>query len=820
MLQKPFNTLRGFLTKYRPPTSLAVLLVLLIVVIIILISLPKPEFLTPDERSWLTQHPVVRLSVVSDQPPIFLTDENGREEGILPDLSQRLQKQLQAEFILVKSNTREEALAALKKGDVDAAAILDLPTSGEKDFIYTRPVFEIPLVLINRKGDPTSLALESVRDQVVAIPAGSLIEAGVGKENPNLKVLSVPSDEDALTAVVFRQADLAVLNFYSALELMNRKGFSTLQVSGDLHQNVKIVLLVQPESPILAEILQKGLDSINDTEKQAILNKWYDLPETSSSTSRQVLQVIFIILAVVFLSLLGVLIWNSTLRKTVDRRTRELEESEEKYRLLVENAAEGIIVTYKNSLVFVNQIALNILGYTQEEALNLDLVKLTYPDDRERVWETIAGSMEIGKPAVDYYCRFFAKNGEIRWFYNHTVEILWNGKHSALTFFTDVTEQRKAEEKIQRQMQHLSALRTAESAITASLDQNLTYRILLDQITSQLNVDAVDLLLMNPKTKTLEVADNQGFKIGYTKGTRLIPGKGFAWRAISERKMVRINRDMRDGDHFETPDLKSEGFYSYIGIPLIVKGAVEGVLEVYQRSVLNPDDEWIEFLDAIAGQAAIAIDNASLFEELEHTNLELTISYDATIEGWARALELRDGETEGHSKRVCHMTIKLASAFNISPEEQVQIRRGALLHDIGKMGIPDSILLKPGPLTPEEWKIMRMHPIYGRDLLADIQYLRPALEIPFCHHERWDGTGYPQQLKGEEIPLSARIFMVVDVWDALTSDRPYRDKWSDEIAIRYLEEQSGKQFDPQVVDAFIRMLGWRNKTGKLIFPKV
>ncbi len=184
----------------------------------------------------------------------------------------------------------------------------------------------------------------------------------------------------------------------------------------------------------------------------------------------------------------------------------------------------------------------------------------------------------------------------------------------------------------------------------------------------------------------------------------------------------------------------------------------------------------------------------------------LSSAYDTTLEGWVNALELRDRETEGHARRVVEVTINLAQKMGIGSAEEINIRRGALLHDIGKMGIPDSVLLKPGPLNEREWEMMRMHPEYAYRLLTPIEYLNPAIEIPYCHHEKWDGTGYPRGLKGEEIPLAARIFAIVDVWEALTSDRPYRPAWTNEKALNYIEEQKGKHFDPTVVDNFMDLL--------------
>jgi HD-GYP domain-containing protein (c-di-GMP phosphodiesterase class II) len=167
---------------------------------------------------------------------------------------------------------------------------------------------------------------------------------------------------------------------------------------------------------------------------------------------------------------------------------------------------------------------------------------------------------------------------------------------------------------------------------------------------------------------------------------------------------------------------------------------------------------------------------------------------------------MRDADTEGHTRRVTEMTLKLAASMGMSDMEQVHMYRGAILHDIGKMAIPDHILLKEGPLTDEEWDSMRQHPVYAHRLLSNIPFLRPALDIPYCHHEKWDGSGYPRRLKQEQIPLAARIFAVVDVWDALRSDRPYRPAWTEERVLAYISEQAGSHFDPQVVTAFLQLL--------------
>jgi putative nucleotidyltransferase with HDIG domain len=249
--------------------------------------------------------------------------------------------------------------------------------------------------------------------------------------------------------------------------------------------------------------------------------------------------------------------------------------------------------------------------------------------------------------------------------------------------------------------------------------------------------------------------------------------------------------------------LAGEAFILHYATPLMVKGQVKGVLEIFNRNAFEPASEWLSYFETLAAQSAIAIESASLFENLQQSNTELILAYDATIEGWSRALDLRDRETEGHTQRVTEMALELAEKMGMSDAEKLNLRRGALLHDIGKMGVPDSILLKSGSLSEDEMKIMRQHPLYAYQMLSPIKYLKHALEIPYCHHEKWDGSGYPRGLKGDEIPLAARVFAVVDVYDALTSDRPYRKAWSHEEVYSYIEEQAGKHFDPQTVKVFL-----------------
>ena len=356
-----------------------------------------------------------------------------------------------------------------------------------------------------------------------------------------------------------------------------------------------------------------------------------------------------------------------------------------------------------------------------------------------------------------------------------------------------------------QQVDRLEALHKIDMAISGSLDLRVTLSVLLDQTIKQLNVDAADVLLRERGTGRLKFGAGRGFHTNGIEASDLRLGEGFAGRAALDQQLIRMDDLAANKDVFVRYDLLAdEKFFSYYGVPLVSKGEVMGVLEIFHRSALNPNLEWLNFLDALGRQTGIAIDNALLFEDLQRSNFDLAIAYDATIEGWSYALDLRDKETEGHTLRVTEMTIKLAQAMGLSQDQILHMRRGALLHDIGKMGVPDHILLKPGKLTEEEWEIMSKHPVYAYDMLRRVPYLHRALEIPYSHHEKWDGTGYPRGLSGNQIPLVARVFSVIDVWDALTSDRPYRAGWSKEKALEYIREQSGTYFDPKVVEVFLQ----------------
>jgi diguanylate cyclase (GGDEF)-like protein/PAS domain S-box-containing protein len=362
-------------------------------------------------------------------------------------------------------------------------------------------------------------------------------------------------------------------------------------------------------------------------------------------------------------------------------------------------------------------------------------------------------------------------------------------------------------ENQQRQLSFLESLRQIDLAITGSMDIKVTLDVIVKQVLTQLKMDAVNIMLLDPYLFTLKPTANIGFRTTEIDHNPIKVGEGLAGLAAQHGRVFTTT------DFSETEVIiprrhifNREGFQTCYVTPLAAKGQVKGVMEVFSRQSFEFDAEWENYANTVSTQTAIAVDNATMFENLQRSHTEISMAYDTTLEGWAKALELRDRETEGHARRVVDLTLRLSQILGISRDEIIHVRRGAILHDVGKMGIPDKILQKPGPLSDEEWEVMRQHPIYAYEWLNPINYLRPALDIPHYHHERWDGTGYPRGLQGEQIPLPARIFAIVDVWDALRSDRPYRKAWSYEKTFAYIQKQSESHFDPQVVAAFLGLV--------------
>lgn len=490
-------------------------------------------------------------------------------------------------------------------------------------------------------------------------------------------------------------------------------------------------------------------------------------------------------------------------------RQRDLVKSEERYRMLFEGANDAIfLLDLASKHIAANQKAASMLGYEVDELVGKPASQVVA--QREYLDTLAVQQTLLAGQAVPTYERIMVRKDGTEFPVEVSVSLLRGGDGQPeyiQSIVRDISERKQAEARLHTQLDRQNALREIDLMITTSPDLQVTLQFLLHHATTLLGMTAADILLFKPGLNHLELFASHGYFPHLARHSLVQMDDPLTGRAASEQRLVSLPdlaAVQAGSPHLQA--LVRQGFAAAFGVPLLVKDQVKGVLEVFHNRPFEPAPDWLDFLEMLGGQAAIAIDSAELFQNLQRSNQELLQSYEATLKGWALALELRDKETRGHSDRVTEMTLRLGQALGLDDASLLHLRRGAWLHDIGKMGIPDEILYKPGALTDEDWAVMKKHPVYAAEMLASIPFLQQAIDIPFYHHERWNGSGYPLGLKGKSIPLAARIFMVVDIWDALVSDRPYRKAWTNEQALQYLRDQAGVQLDPEIVPVFLKLV--------------
>lgn len=575
---------------------------------------------------------------------------------------------------------------------------------------------------------------------------------------------------------------------------------------GDLSTEVNLEIM-NDELLILAKTFNQMTSQLHETVT-GLETKLNELKEAQEAlqTSEKRYRTIF--------DTASVSIWEEDITEFIKLLDGLKENGVTDFRTYFDENPEFLIKAFESVRVMdVNNQTLELYEASSKEEMMGSLMKIYTPDLMETFKEEAIAIANGSYHFETEIANLTLSGKKIETLMRVTIPESNTEKKNMLVSIMDISEQKENALRIQKQVEHLSALRQIDLAIASHLDLSSITNLLLSQIKKQLQVDAVNVLKFNRHLNLLQYISSTGFHTEALQNTSLRLGYGFAGRAALERITLFIQDLSEQTNPFsKIPSFSDENFVSYYGIPLIAKGEIKGVLEVFNRTPLIINQEWEEFVKDLATQAALAIDAATLWEEQQHITQELKIAYDSTLKGWSRALEFHDFETFGHSDRVTNLTVQLAEKLKIQNEKLIHIRRGAMLHDIGKMGVPESILNKPGKLTEEEWDIIRMHPIYARKLLSPIEFLKPATDIPYYHHEWWNGGGYPEGLSKEEIPLAARIFAVVDVWDALSQPRPYREAWSKEKVLQYIKDLSGIQFDPVVVEAFLSLI--LEKTGE------
>jgi len=488
---------------------------------------------------------------------------------------------------------------------------------------------------------------------------------------------------------------------------------------------------------------------------------------------------------VLFTSLLLYALIRAAIRARAKIRERT-EESERFAERLIDNLPGAVYACANDRLwtmTYLSPYVEDLVGYRPEELVHnerLSFASLIHPNDRERVWRQVQAAVRQRRSfQVEY--RLQDRRGGLRWIREHGCAVYAaDGEVLRLEgFLTDVTERRQAQEQIERQVDRLRSLLAIDRAIAGSVDPTVSLGVVLDQVTAELDVDAAAVLRFDPDLGRLDYAAERGVRMRGLRDVPLQAGEGHAGLAALTRETVRVE-DLRrsPADPLWARIASAEGFIDYFAVPLVARGQLRGVLELAHRAQLKPDEGWLEFLEVLAGQTAIALDGAWLLQDLERTTRRLGAACDAAFAGWACTLDLRNDGTPGRSRRVAELALRIAERLDVAREALLPLRRGCLLRS-----------LDPGKCE---------------ELRSALPLLGPALEVPAGRRERWDGTGGPLGLRGEQIPLTARIAAVADAWDALRGGLDTRG-WTADRAREHIREESGKHFDPRVVEAFLSL---------------
>jgi PAS domain S-box-containing protein len=499
-----------------------------------------------------------------------------------------------------------------------------------------------------------------------------------------------------------------------------------------------------------------------------------------------------------------------------NRKIAEIRQNEEKYRTIVQQMSDGLVLIDETGKILEWNVAHEkITEIPAEKAIGEHVWKLLpnigvnhfYHNEMELMEKEILTAAKTGQSEFFHTSRELTiktANGKIRTLMQTVFPIQTPNNLRIGVISHDITEQKASLDKINHELKKLASLRSIDAAILEKITPTKTLELICSIAVDLLNMDGAIILTRMANDETTSAYVSRIDTPEEPLIARILELQSAAQEKFKSQTLSATELELVNQIQQFDPETGKTLFQAIL--PLIINRNICGYIQVFSRMPLPEDQEWMDYFLTLAGQTSLGIENVTLIANEELAYNELNRAYEATIAGWSKALELRDEETKGHSDRVMSLACRLAKKAGFPREKMTSFRRGVLLHDIGKMGIPDRILLKPGPLTDEEWKIMRLHPGMAYDLLSTIPYLHDSLDVPYSHHERWDGSGYPKGLKGIEIPLSARIFAIVDVWDALISDRPYRNGWQPEKIRQYLIDNKSVQFDPELVDIFIQLM--------------
>lgn len=756
----------------------------------------------------------IKVVMDNNYPPYTFLDDHGNPQGILID-QWRLWEAKTGIRVEITTLDWGEALQRMAAGEFDVIDTIFFNPERAKLYDFGKPYTDIDVPVYFRNNISGIEAVDTLRGFTMAVKTGDNA-INYLNENGIDQLIEYPSYEAIIQAaknqeiVVFMVDQPPAEYFLAKYDIYNQFHASPPFYTGQFHRAVK------KGNTELLKVVEQGFGLITPSEYKYIDRQWYGVPPISPSITRALLIGGTSITTLVLL----LVTWNRSLRAKVKERTAALN-------ALFSAMPDAVLVFDQNgryldiptpqSPLLISEVR-SLIGKNIADFLPTETVEIHLQGFRQALNEKQTVLIEYP----------LTINGEEIWF---SAGIAPLDEKRVILVARDLSDRKKKEEILQKseaELRHLNRLlRTlseCNQALIRAKDENELVQTMCEILVKHANYPLVWVGFLEEQKQAFHPAASAG------NHTPLVPALAESYSRALQQKGSSVKTFCKRGEanilplqleqHNNLPEIEalSQEALSFAAIPLQVDQETFGCLFIYSAHEPSFLQQELSFLQELAGDIAFGI-RAQRQQELQartetmlaQANLSLAMAYEATIEGWARALEYHEQETAGHSRRVVELMLRFARRLGFREEQLLPLRYGALLHDIGKMVISSEILNKPAPLDESEWEVMRRHPIIAYDLLKDIDYLLPSLDIPYSHHEWWDGSGYPNGLKEEEIPLAARMFALVDVYDALTSDRPYRPAYPKEEAIEIIRSLAGKQFDPQLTDVFINLVSRSEK---------
>ena len=745
----------------------------------------------------------IRVVMDNNYPPFVFLDANGDLQGILIDQWGLWERKTGIE-VQIDGLDWGEALKRMAAGEYDVIDTIFYNEERAKLYDFTEPYTDIEVPVYFRSNISGIKDVQDLKGFTVAVKSGDnaihyLRQHGIDQLVEYRSYEAIIQAAQQREVVIFMMDQPPAEYFLLKYGLYNEFRASQPFYVGQFHR------AVQKGNTALLATIEEGFQLIAPSEVRGIYSRWYGKPPLSPTLQRNLIIGSGTVVGVILL--LG--LWSATLRRQVQRRTAEL-------RALFAAMPDAVIVFDRDGrYVDIPSSPPQLLVAEPQQLLGKKMDDFLEPETAALHHQAIQRALQEKKPCwIEYELPL---HGERIWFSAALSPV--NDRHVMLVA-RDLSERKEKEEALQRSEAELRRinrlLRTlseCNQALVRAKDENQLLQEMCNILANTGGYPLAWIGVVDTQSKGLRpIAIRGELSEVFQQMSEHAPQEGWQDQDL-EGYLHQWNGWLKtNSENGKDLEKIAERLQAYMVFPLSLEEEIFGSLFVYSRAEDPFYPEEIDLLRELADDISFGIRALRQQErqrqteaKLAEANINLAVAYEATIQGWARALEFHEQETAGHSHRVVELMLRFARQLGFKEEELQPLRYGALLHDIGKMVIPSSIINKPGPLDEQEWMVMRRHPLIAYELLKDIAYLKESLDIPYLHHEWWNGAGYPLGISGEAIPLAARMFALVDVFDALTSDRPYRPAYSVEEALTIIRSLSGIQFDPRLTEAFLRL---------------